>query len=174
MKCTVFKRMISLLFAVIAVISCCAGCALLPLSNFGVIATAPNCEEFEIYKTLRSEIQDDSTLPDRLDAFEKMCAIPMETTCDLYLLEVYTSDFEGKKTVHFKVSYQFEIRSYYEMLEVGFYTTYNFEEDLAGFDEIKFIEDDWEEFVSYVRGREIFKRLSQRQIIDSNVFAVSW
>lgn len=169
-----FNRVHILLLGLLLCLSFCAGCSYthLPSNNFPV--TAPNCEEFEIYQALRADIQDDSSLTEMLDAFAAMCQIPMETTCDLYLLEVYTSDFDGKKTVTIKVSYQFEIPSYYEMLEVGFYASYDFDETIADFDEIKFFENDWEGFISYVRDREIFKQLSQGKMIDNNVFAVVW
>ena len=134
-RCVMFNRVRILLLGLLLCLSFCTGCSYTHLpSNFPV--TAPNCEEFEIYQALHADIQDDSSLPEMLDAFAAMCQIPMETTCDLYLLEVYTSDFDGKKTVTIKVSYQFEIPSYYEMLEVGFYASYDFDETIADFDEI--------------------------------------
>ena len=131
-------------------------------------------EDLEVYKTLEAGISDEPTLPEMMDAFEAMCQVPMKTTCDIFVYDVYTYEYEGNKYLHFMVSRQFEIPTYYELLECGFSATYILDDEIADLSENIHAEISWQEFVKAVKTSQAYNALIDKQMYKFNVGIDSW
>lgn len=161
-----------LIFLSLSLIVCLNGCFEVTLTD----ASLPeqNWEELDAYKALESGISDEPTLPEMMDAFEAMCQVPMETTCDIFVYDVHAYEYEGTKYLHFMVSRQFEISTYYEFLECGFSATYILEDDIAGLSENIHAEITWQQFVEAVKTSEAYSVLLDKPMYEYNVGIDSW
>lgn len=133
-----------------------------------------NWEELEVYQVLSSGIDDDATLEEMVNAFEAMCQVPMETTCDVYVYDVYSYEFEGNRYLHFMVSRQFQIPTYYEFLDCGFSATFILEDDIADLSESIHKEMPWKAFIQAVKDSASYNKLLDKPIYERNVSIFSW
>lgn len=158
------KKGTALILYILIFCLCISGCSYDP-SNVTPM-TEPDCEEMEVYKVFMAEIPDDATLDEMLDAFEKMCQVPMEVNTDMYLVEVFQSSYNGTDRVCLSVHRQFEIPGYYEFIDLGFTVEYILEDDIADFGITKFFEDDWKGFLDYIRNSDFYSLLLTKPILE--------
>ena len=134
----------------------------------------PTWEEMEVYQVLSENIDEDATLDEMLDAFYKMCEVPMEVTCDIYVYDVHSYEYEGQQYLHFMVCRQFETRDYYEFLDIGFSATFVLDEDIANLHEDIRMEDNLQGFMQYIQESKAYQTLLTKPIQQRNVGIDSW
>lgn len=143
-----------------------SGCASAPGAIPGEPAdqTFPNYEEMQIYQQLRGSVTDESTLEEMLTAFEEMCRIPVETTSEMFLYEVYSYEFEGKDYLMCHIVRQVDEPGSDEYIQLCLDIEYLLDEDMADFEEITWIEADAAGFLRHIRSGEIYETLTAKPI----------
>ena len=166
------KRMLCLLLFAAMLCLNLSGCATLFAGSESM--PEPTWEKMEVYQVLSENIDEDATLDEMLDAFYLMCQVPMEVTCDIYVYDVHAYEYEGQQYLHFMVCRQFEVRGYYEFLEIGFSVTFALDEDIADLHEDIRMEDGMQRFLQYIRESEAYQTLRAKPIQERNVGIDSW
>lgn len=126
--------------------------------------TYPNYEDMEIYQSLRSAVTDDSTLEEMLNAFAEMCRIPVETTSEMFLYEVYSYEFDGQSYLMCHIVRQVDEPHSDEYIQLCLDIEYLLDEDLADFEETTWIEADAAEFLHHIRSGKIYETLTAKPI----------
>ena len=131
-------------------------------------------ESMEVYQVLEKGIGKDSTLQEMFDVFIEMCRTPMKTTCDIYVFEIHSYEYEGQQYIHCLITRQFEIPSYYEFLDCGFSATYLLDEEIAELKDSAHIEGNLDAFIEYVLNSSAFQSLLTKPIYQRNIGIDSW
>ena len=131
-------------------------------------------EDMEVYKVMTAGMTENSTLDEMLSAFSDMCQVPIDVSLDMYLLEVHQSTLDGKPSLYCTIVRQMEIPGHIDFIEIGFTVEYWLDDDLTGFDETKFFENDWEGFIEYIKTSEFYGILLTKDIVQRNVGIDSW
>lgn len=166
------KQIFCLCVSVVILTMSLTGCSLFYLPD--VTYPPATWEELEAYQVLTANIPENASLEEMLDAFHQMCQVPMETTCDIYIYDVYAYEYEGQHYLHFMVSRQFELRGYYEFLDMGFSATFILDDDIAELYENKRIENDWDSLYQYIQDSTAYQTLLTKSITKRSVSIDSW
>ena len=137
-------------------------------------STIPAFEDIEMYSYLSSHINEKSTLPEIVDEFEAMCNIDYKAYYDTYRIEADTYEHNGEKVFILTLSYQFEVNWYHEIVDIGIDIYYQLDEDLSESDFVRFFDGDLKGCLKFLREGEIFKVLTDKEIIDCKVFGMLW
>lgn len=136
-------------------------------SNISVASedfTHPNYEDMEIYLSLRSAVTDESTLEEMLTAFEEMCRIPVETTSEMFLYEVYSYEFDSQNYLLCHIVRQVDEPDSDEYIQLCLDNEYLLDEDMADFKETTWIEADAAGFLQHIRSGKIYETLTAKPI----------
>lgn len=129
----------------------------------------PDYEEMEIYKQLRSAVTDESSLEEMVNAFEQVCAIPVETTSEMFLYEIYSYESEGKNYLLCHIVRQVDEPDSDEYIQLCLDITYCPEEDLSEYDEATWFEADSAGFLDYIRSHELNEIFAKMPIHQRHV-----
>lgn len=142
-----------------------SGCAasVVPSAEF-TEPSFPNYEEMEIYRQLRGAVTDESSLEEMLNAFGEMCRIPVETTTEMFLYEVYSYESDGKEYLMCHIVRQVDEPGSDEYIQLCLDIEYLLDEDLVDFKETTWIEADASGFLHHIRSGEIYKTLTAKPI----------
>lgn len=124
----------------------------------------PNYEDMEIYQYLRGAVTDESTMEEMLTAFEEMCRIPVETTSEMFLYEVYSYESEGKDYLMCHIVRQVDEPGSDEYIQLCLDIEYLLDEDMADFEEITWFEADAAGFLHHIRNGDIYETLISKPI----------
>lgn len=142
-----------------------AGCAasMEPSAEF-TEHSFPDYEEMDIYRQIRSAVTDESSLEEMLTAFEEMCRIPVETTTEMFLYEVYSYESDGNAYLMCHIVRQVDEPGSDEFIQLSLDIEYLLDEDLADFKETTWIEADTSGFLHHIRSGEIYETLITKPI----------
>ena len=129
----------------------------------------PNYEEMEIYQYLSQAITGNSSLDEMLDAFAEMSEIPVDSTTDMYLYEVYDYTFEGEEYLNCHIVRQVDEPGTDEYIQLYLDITYLYDEDMAGFEEVIWFDRNATGFLEHIRNGELYRILLDRPIHESYV-----
>lgn len=123
----------------------------------------------KLIEYLQSLINNKMSLAEMVDAFEKMCLIPINSQEELKLFEVGTYSFTGQPLCHLSLVRQFpnHIDEYYQVHLDVLYLPSELNQD--------FMVCVWEdcidqEFFSYIREHEVYRSLSNEKIFKYNIY----
>ena len=164
------KRLAKGWILVILMLCGCCGCArngqALPAGDTAA-AIPPeyadgNYENMEIYQMLRSEITEDMTLEQMVDAFERMCAVLLEWDNDMLLYEIYI--YEDDDQFAFHLARQFQFPWDYEFVQLHLDVAFELTEDLRDLELVWWREGIEAEFFEEIKASEAFQAVKDRPI----------
>ena len=126
-------------------------------------------EEMEIYRNLRNAVTEESTLEEILNAFSEMCKIPVETQSEMFLYEVYPSEFEGEKHLNLHIVRQVDEPGTDEYIQLHLDIIYLLDEDMTAFRETTWFDRDAEGFVEHIRNGAVYQTLIDKPIQERYV-----
>ena len=126
--------------------------------------TLPEYENMEIYQHLRNAVTDDSTLEEMVDAFWEMSKIPVETTTEMFLYEVYTYEYEGTAYLNCHIVRQVDEPDTDEFIQLHMDILYLLDEDISDFHETIWFEADADGFIDHIRSGTIYQTLIGKTI----------
>lgn len=124
----------------------------------------PDYEKMEIYQQLRGAVTEKSSLEEMLTAFEEMCRIPVETTSEMFLYEVYSYESDGQDFLMCHIVRQVDEPGSDEYIQLCLDIEYLLDEDLADFAETTWIEADPAGFLHHIRSGKIYETLTGKPI----------
>lgn len=124
----------------------------------------PDYEEMEIYQYLRGAVTEESTLEEMLFAFEEMCRIPVETTTEMFLYEVYSYESDGANYLMCHIVRQVDEPGSDEYIQLCLDIEYLMDEDLSGFEETTWFKADAAGFLHHIRSGDIYETLISKPI----------
>ena len=137
-------------------------------------STIPEFEDIEMYSYLSTHVNEDSTLSEIVDEFETMCNIPYKAYYPTYRVEANTYEYNGEKQFILTLSYQFEVTWYHEIVDIGIDICYQSDKDLIEFDFVRFFDGDLKGCLKFIREGNLFKILTDKEIVDYDVFGMLW
>ena len=161
------RTLFSLSLLLCAILSSCAAAAS-PSEEF-TEPSIPDYTEMEIYQQLRTAVTDGSTFEETVSAFEEMCRIPVETTSEMFLYEVYSYESEGKDYLMCHIVRQVDEPGSDEYIQLCLDITYCPEEDLSECGEATWFEADPAGFLDYIRSHELYEIFSTMPIYRRDV-----
>ena len=124
----------------------------------------PDYEEMDIYRQLRGAVTDKSSLEEMLTAFGEMCRIPVETTTEMFLYEVYSYESDGNEYLMCHIVRQVDEPGSDEFIQLCLDIEYLLDGDLTDFKETTWIEADAAGFLRHIRSGEIYDTLITKPI----------
>lgn len=126
-------------------------------------------ENMEIYQFLSGSITEDSSLEEMLDAFSQMSEIPVDSTTDMYLYEVYSYSFEGADYLNCHIVRQVDEPGTDEYIQLHLDITYLYDDDMAGLQEVTWFERDSNGFIHHIQRGELYRILAVKPIYQRHV-----
>lgn len=167
------KRVLAFLFALILLTGCASrqdSPATIPTGT----TPEPFYNKLELTEAFLSNIDDNSSLQEMLDAFILCCQAPTKTFADVYVYTVSSYEMDGQSYLHLMVVRQFMVDSYAFCLEIGFGASYLMDDDVKNLHEDLYFEGNWEGFIEYVQSSDAFQILSTREIVSRGYGISSW
>lgn len=162
----------TVLFSLLLLCSLLSGCVSSGPQTVVIAPTArvmPDYEEMEIYQQLHGAVTEDSSLEEIINAFSEMCKIPVATSTEMFLYEVYSYEFEAEAFLNCHIVRQVDDPGTDEFIQLHLDIIYRLEEDIAGFEETTWFEEDPEGFVQHIRSGSIYQTLLGKPIHERYV-----
>ncbi len=161
------RRILSFLPVLLALCLSTAGCIanvpaapITPPSDYSF----PDYTEMEIYQYLSNAVTEDSSLEEMLGAFEQMCTIPVETSSEMFLYEVYSYESEGEQYLNCHIVRQVDEPNSFEFIQLHMDIIYLLDQDMTGFKETTWYSRDAEGFLVHIRNGVIYQTLIKKEI----------
>lgn len=140
-----------------------------PTAHTEMAIPATDYESMEIYQFLQTAVTEEASLEEILDAFAAMCEIPVDTTTEMFLYEVYPSEFNEEKHLNVHIVRQVDEPGTDEFIQLHLDILYLLDEDMERFKETTWYDRDAEGFVEHIRSGAIYQTLIRKPIHEQYV-----
>ena len=140
-----------------------------PTSHTEMAIPTTDYESMEIYQFLQTAVTEEASLEEILDAFAAMCEITVDTTTEMFLYEVYPSEFNEEKHLNVHIVRQVDEPGTDEFIQLHLDILYLLDEDMERFKETTWYDRDAEGFVEHIRSGAIYQTLIRKPIHEQYV-----
>lgn len=129
----------------------------------------PKLEELEIYQSLMNTIDENDNLEQIIDSFAKLMEPLMDDSDNRYQYETIAYDVDGAHYLKVHLASQFKIPVYTETLQLNLVLIFAVDEDLTAYEENKWVDHDFDAFIEYIKGTDVFSKLMGKTVDSYNV-----
>lgn len=167
------KKFIAFLLFISLLLAGCANKQEVPVT-IAPTTSEPFWNRLELTEVFMSNINEESSLDEMLDAFTMSCEAPTETLEDIYIYTVSSYEMDGESYLHLMVARQFMVPTSVFCLEIGFGATYKTDDEIKNLHEDVYFEGNWEDFIEYVQSSESYQKLLAREIFSRGYDISCW